>query len=116
MRKYPDEELHQWILDVNQNHIDSGETADPSTCPIALALRERREQSKARTWNYRTFITNHAGYRKDYVHSKAIKEWIRAYDADKNVEPIQVLMDPIFYQMKLITESTEVEKEHHENT
>ena len=128
MNNYPDDELYQYILEVTQKDIDNGEAANHLMCPITLSFHEHRENQdlelnneewdkrpllKPHVWTNNTSLINQQGKRDSYQHSEGIAKWIRAHDNNKHVKPISIIVDPIFFRMKLLEEGSDVERRWH---
>lgn len=77
------------IIHVTQDHIERGTKCNCYACPVALALNEQTDEA----WQV-TFVGLFSDItRKRLSVPKAVKEFIRAFDAELQVAPFEFELD-----------------------
>ncbi len=78
------------LLNVTQRHIDIGTRASNTTCPVALALKQKRSR--------RADLVNvdpdsiRIGNEKVILSSKDIKQFIKDFDNKRPVKPFTAIL------------------------
>ncbi len=74
---------------VKRKHIKKGDECDPSSCPVALAIREHKGLKKASTCGQYVYAKNKLVATLNYKVSK----WIMRFDCGDKVEPIKFKLE-----------------------